>query len=402
MKTVEVTAKGHRKEFTEFPKRLYRGDPNWVCPLDSEVEAVFDFSRNMAFRRGEAIRWLLVDDNNNTIGRVAAFIDEIRSKANRQPTGGFGFFEVIDSAEAATVLFDTARKWLSDRGMEAMDGPINFGENDNYWGLLVEGFTQPGFGMPYNKKYYRHFFEDYGFKTYFEQYSYHKDIGSVEVFPERFMKIAEWVSKRPGHSFRHFEYSKQDKFIADMVDIYNATWSVFKEDFTPLDPGMLRNTLKQAKAFIDQDLIWYAYHNDKPIAFFVIFPDLNQIIKYFNGKLTPWNIIRFVWFKLTHRMTRMRALVAGVNPAYQNSGIESAIFLQLFKVFRRKRFYKELELSWVGDFNPKMIAIYEALGASKAKTHLTFRYMINDKLPFKTYRLEMEENKAERQLRHKT
>jgi hypothetical protein len=96
MKTVEVTAKGHRKEFTEFPKRLYRGDPNWVCPLDSEVEAVFDFSRNMAFRRGEAIRWLLVDDNNNTIGRVAAFIDEIRSKANRQPTGGFGFFEVID------------------------------------------------------------------------------------------------------------------------------------------------------------------------------------------------------------------------------------------------------------------------------------------------------------------
>ncbi len=123
MKTVEVTAKSHRKEFAEFPKRLYSGDPNWVCPLDSEVEAVFDPARNMAFRRGEAIRWLLVDDNNNTIGRVAAFIDEIRSKANRQPTGGFGFFEVIDSAEAAFVLFDTARKWLSDRGMEAMDGP---------------------------------------------------------------------------------------------------------------------------------------------------------------------------------------------------------------------------------------------------------------------------------------
>jgi hypothetical protein len=49
-----------------------------------------------------------------------------------------------------------------------------------------------------------------------------------------------------------------------------------------------------------------------------------------------------------------------------------------------------------------MIAIYEALGASKAKTHMTFRYMMNDKLPFKMYRLEMEENKAERQLRHKT
>ncbi len=402
MRTVEVTTDAHRKEFISFPKGLYKGDPNWVCPLDSEVEGVFDAARNLTFRHGRATRWLLLDGDDKTIGRVAVFIDDIRSKANRQPTGGFGFFEVIDSREAAFMLFDTARKWLSDRDMEAMDGPINFGENDNYWGLLVEGFTQPGFGMPYNKEYYRRFFEDYGFRVYFEQYSYHKNIGVVDVFPERFMKIAEWVSKKPGYSFRHFEYNQQDKFIADMVDIYNATWAVFKEDFTPLDQGVLHNTLRQAKAFIDEELIWYAYHNDKPVAFFVIFPDLNQIIKYFNGKLTPWNMIRFVWFRLTHKMTRMRALVAGVNPSYQNSGIESAIFLQLFKVFRRKRFYKELELSWVGDFNPKMISIYEALGASKAKTHMTFRYMINDSLPFKMYKLEMEENHAERLVRHKS
>ena len=401
MKTIEVTTDAQRKEFLNFPKRLYKGDPDWVCPLDTEVESVFDPARNITFRHGEATRWLLVDENGKTIGRVAAFIDEIRSKANRQPTGGFGFFEVTDSREAAFMLFDTVRKWLSDRGMEAMDGPINFGENDNYWGLLVEGFMQPGFGMPYNKKYYRRFFEDYGFRVYFEQYSYHKDVGSVEVFPERFMKIAEWVSKRPGYTFRHFDYRKSDKFIADMVDIYNATWAVFKEDFTPLDPGALRNTLKQAKAFMDEELIWYAYHDEKPVAFFVIFPDLNQIIKYFNGRLTPWNMVRFVWFKLTHKMTRMRGLVAGVNPSYQNSGIESAIFLHIFRVFRKKRFYRELELSWVGDFNPKMIAIYEALGAVKAKTHMTFRYMINDRLPFKMYREEMEENKAARRTQHK-
>ncbi len=397
MRVTEVTTREHRKEFIDFPKRLYKGDPNWVCPLDSEVESVFDPARNAAFRHGVATRWILTDSGGKTIGRVAAFIDEIRSKANRQPTGGFGFYEVIESHEAAFMLFDTARQWLTERGMKAMDGPINFGENDNYWGLLVDGFTQPGFGMPYNKKYYRQYFEDYGFRVYFEQYSYHKDVAAVEVFPERFMKIAEWISKRPGYTFRHFEYKSKDKIIADMVEIYNATWSVFKEDFTPLDPAMLNTTLSQAKAFLDPDLIWFAYHNDKPVAFFVIFPDLNQIIKHFNGRLNPWNMIRFIWYKYTHEMTRARALVAGVHPSYQNSGIESAIFLELFRVFRRKRFYKELELSWVGDFNPKMISIYEAIGAHKAKTHLTMRYMIDDTLPFKMYKLEMEENKAERQ-----
>ncbi len=397
MRVTEVTTREHRREFIDFPKRLYKGDANWVCPLDSEVESVFDPSRNAAFRHGVATRWILTDGGGKTIGRVAAFIDEIRSKANRQPTGGFGFYEVIESREAAFMLFDTARQWLTERGIKAMDGPINFGENDNYWGLLVEGFTQPGFGMPYNKKYYRQYFEDYGFRVYFEQYSYHKDVAAVEVFPERFMKIAEWISKRPGYTFRHFEYKRKDKIIADMVEIYNATWSVFKEDFTPLDPAMLNATLSQAKAFLDPDLIWFAYHNDKPVAFFVIFPDLNQIIKHFNGRLNLWNMIRFVWYKFTHEMTRARAVVAGVHPSYQNSGIESAIFLEIFHVFRRKRFYKELELSWVGDFNPKMISIYEAIGAQKAKTHLTMRYMIDDTLPFKMYKLEMEENKAERQ-----
>ncbi|NLD62383.1 MAG: GNAT family N-acetyltransferase, partial [Bacteroidales bacterium] len=246
MKITEVTTGAGRREFIDFPKRLYRNDPNWVCPLDSEMEAVFDRGRNAAFGHGEAVRWLLTDTTGKTIGRVAAFIDEIRSKANRQPTGGMGFFEVIESREAAFMLFDTARQWLTERGMKAMDGPINFGENDNYWGLLVEGFVQPGFGMPYNKPYYRKYFEEYGFRTYFEQYSYHKDVASVEVFPERFRKIAEWISKRPGYAYRHFEFSQSQQFAADMVEIYNATWAVFKEDFTPLDPARLRNTLNQA------------------------------------------------------------------------------------------------------------------------------------------------------------
>ena len=44
-----------------------------------------------------------------------------------------------------------------------------------------------------------------------------------------------------------------------------------------------------------------------------------------------------------------------------------------------------MELSWVGDYNPKMLAIYEALGAKKAKVHATFRYMINEKAKFMRY-----------------
>lgn len=392
-KTVEVITRSHRKAFNDFPRKLYRGDPYWVCPLDSEVEAVFDPARNPALRRGDASRWILLDEKGAVAGRIAAFIDTVRSKAYRQPTGGAGFFEVVNDREAAFMLFDTARDWLAARGMEAMDAPVNLGENDVNWGLLVEGFMQQGFGMPYNKEYYRKFFEDYGFRNYFEQYSYHREVrgpdNSITWFPERMMKIAEWISKRPGYEFRHFEFSNSDRYINDLVEIYNDTWSVFKDDFTPLDPAHVRETMRKTRAFMDEDIIWFAYYKGKPVAFFILYPDLNQILKHLNGKLHLWNMLRFAWYRATHKMTRMRAVIGGVNPSHQNSGIESAIFLQLYNVFKRKKWYKELELSWVGDFNPRMMAIYEALGAKKAKMHITYRYLINQNLPFMRYKDEI-------------
>jgi hypothetical protein len=86
MQVVEVITLQDKKEFINFPKVLYRGDPNWICQLDSSQEAVFDTGKNHSFKNGEAVRWLLKDDNNITIGRIAAFIDNGRSEANSQPT----------------------------------------------------------------------------------------------------------------------------------------------------------------------------------------------------------------------------------------------------------------------------------------------------------------------------
>ncbi len=393
MHIIEVTTDRHRKEFTDFPKKLYKDDPNWICPLDISIESVFDPSVNHTFRHGEATRWLLKDISGNITGRIAAFIDNVRSSANNQPTGGIGYFEVIESAEAAFLLFDTARAWLEKRGMEAMDGPVNFGENDNNWGLLVDGFMQQGFGMPYNKPYYRKFFEEYGFRNYFEQYSYHRILRdekkNIIEFPPRIMKIAAWLTKRPGYTFRHFELRHAEKYVEDIIEIYNSAWAAFKQDFTPLEKDFLYESLGKAKAIIDEELIWFAYHNDKPVAFFILFPDANQILRHFNGRLHLWNKLKFLYYKATHEMTRMRAIVGGVHPSYQNSGVESAIFYNLYLMFIKKPWFRELELSWTGDFNPKMIAIYEALGSVRAKTHITYRYMINKDLEFIRYKDEM-------------
>lgn len=395
MQIIEVTTKRDKKEFHDFPRWLYRNDPCWVCPLDTEIEGLFDPAKNHTFRQGVATRWILKDDNGKTIGRVAAFIDNVRSAAQKQPTGGMGFFEVIEDKNAAFLLFDTAKAWLSARGMEAMDGPINFGENDNFWGLLIDGFVQQGYGMPYNMKYYREFFESYGFKNYFEQYSYHREArnekGEFTRFPERLWKVAEWVAKKPGYSFRHFELGNARKYANDICEIYNSTWLYLKEDFTPLVPEVLEEAMRKAKPVLDVETIIFMYQNDKPVGFWVLLPDLNQILKYINGKLDIISLIKFLYHKKTHKMTRLRAVVGGVKHSHQNQGIEAAIFYHLYEVFSKKPWYKEIELSWVGDYNPRMMASNEALGGIKMKTHCTFRYMINEKIAFMRYKDEMAE-----------
>src|SRR5690606_30535133 len=124
MKIKEVNDKKTRKAFLELPLALYKNDPNFIRPLDNDVEFVFDSKRNKYFRHGECIRWILLDDNEKVIGRVAAFINRKTAKTFEQPVGGLGFFECIENKEAAFLLFDTGKNWLLERGMEAMDGPI--------------------------------------------------------------------------------------------------------------------------------------------------------------------------------------------------------------------------------------------------------------------------------------
>ncbi len=380
MKIIEVTDKKLSGEWLDVPKKLYRKDKNWVCPLDVEIEGIFNPNSNICFQDGKAIRWILHDEHNRSIGRLAAFIDFKKVNNYRYPTGGAGFFECIDDQDAANLLFDTAKEWLRNQGMEAMLAPVNFGENYNYWGLLVEGFMQQGYGMPYNFPYYQKLFENYGFREFFAQFTYHKII--ADGFPERMVKFAEYTEQRPGYSFEHFRYKDMDKYVDDFVYTYNSIWSTYHDGYTPLKHSEIRNLVKEAKLVIEEEFIWFAYDNGKPTGLMVVFPDINQIlVKLKNGKLNLINKLKFFYY---HRraVTRTRVFIFGILPDYQNSGIVAALFYQLVKVLRKRQRQNEIELSWVGDYNPKMIAIYDKIGSTQEKKHLTYMHLFNSEAEY--------------------
>lgn len=383
MKIISVSDRKTEKEFIRFPHKLYKEDSNYVAPFDKDVRAAFDPKENIHFSQGDAIRWLLYNDSDECIGRIAAFFEKNKADADYVNSGGCGFFDCIESQEAANLLLDTAASWLKEKGFEAMIGPINFGENESNWGCLVHGFMRQGFGMAYNKPYYQRLLETYGFQLYYRQFSYHLDLN--KEFPERFWKIAEWVNNKPNFNFKHFDYKDTEKFVSDVVKVYNEAWPLLKDDFIPMEKDVIYDTMKKAKPIIDPELVWFAYHNDEAIAFFIFFPDANQIFKHLHGKLHLFNKLKFVWLKSRKVMTRFRGVAGGVTPKFQNSGIESAILWQLKHVVEKNPQYKEVEISWVGDFNPKMMSIYQATGAEHAKTHHTYMYMIDNTIPFKRF-----------------
>lgn len=370
------------KEFLQFPVRLYKKQKYWIRPLDKDVKNVFDPGENKLFRQGEAARWILKDSGNKPVGRIAAFIDYKTAENNDQPTGGIGFFECINNQEAANLLFDTSKNWLTKRGMEAMDGPVNFGDRDRWWGCLVKGFdAYPNYCMPYNFPYYQELFENYGFKNYFDQYTYYRVIEKKGLDPIIEEK-AERIFSNHNYTFCHLDKKKIEKFTEDFRIIYNKAWSRHKgvKAISKIHANAL---MKSLKPIMDERLMWFAYYKDEPIAFFLMIPEINTIIKHLNGKMDLMGKIKFLIHKLLKSCDKVLGLVFGVVPEHQGKGIEGGIIMSFGEVALSKDFhYKHLELNWIGDFNPTMIKVVEQVGCSIIKVHTTFRYLFDRDKPF--------------------
>jgi GNAT superfamily N-acetyltransferase len=330
---------------------------------------------------GECTRWILQDNNGQTIGRVAAFIDSNTANKFDQPTGGMGFFECINHKEAAFTLFDTCKQWLQKRGMEAMDGPINFGDRNQWWGLLVDGFTEPNYGMFYHHSYYKDLFEAYGFRDFFQQYTYSRKV--MAPLHPIVLRKAERIFQNPDYVFRHIDKSNLDKHGEDLRTIYNKAW-VKHEGVQEMTRESVKALMKQFKPILDEDIIWFAYHKEEPIGFLVMLPEMNQIFKHVNGKLNAIGIAKLLWHRYRRTCKKMFGLVFGFIPEYQGKGLESAIVAAAGKhVQVPGQIYTDFEMNWIGDFNPTMMKMVEIMGGKVSKTHITYRKLFDESKPFK-------------------
>ncbi len=385
MQLTPVTNKNTADQFLQVAVKLYKDDANWIRPLDKDINEVFDKNKNKAFRFGEVERWILKDEKGNLTGRIAAFINKkYKNKGDEVTVGGVGFFECINNQDAANYLLDTAKNWLQLKGMQAMDGPINFGERDRWWGMVTKGFTEPLYCMNYNPPYYVTLFENYGFKVFFNQVCF--GMKPKDTLKQKMFDRHKPFENNPDFSAKHIDRNQLEKFAVDFTTVYNKAWAGHG-GLKQLTKEQVIIMFKKMKPVMDEKIIWFAYNKEEPIAIFVNLPDLNQWFKHLNGQFGLLQKLKFLWLKKFTPNKKFNGLVFGVVPEWQGKGIDAFIVVEAAKIIQSDAvLYTEYEMQWIGDFNPKMLNIAESLGESfRSRNLATYRYLFDRTMEFKRH-----------------
>jgi hypothetical protein len=342
-------------EFIKFPLNLYSQSPYYVPHLVFERKSFFNPKKNPFFKHADVEYYLALSDDGEVLGRISAHVDWNYVKFQEEKSGFFGFFDCVDDAEVAGVLFERVFDFHRKKGMELVLGPMNFNTNDEV-GLLVKGFdTIPFIMMPYNYPYYQSLIEASGFDRIKDLYAYHiKYDGTV---PEFIHRISERIKNRHGIRLRNFSLKDFETDLQLVKKIYNSAWEK-NWGFVPMTDDDIDYLAANMKQLMDPSLSYFAYVGDQPAGFFLALPDYNLIFKKMNGQLFPFGFLKLLWGKRS--IDRLRVLVMGIIAEHRKSGIEAAMFDEIYRAGPANGYF-EGEVSWILEDNVVMNRLIERI-----------------------------------------
>lgn len=363
------------KEFHDLPDRIHSGNPVYRPPFRDEVEQVFSEAHNERFRKGGVCERFLIYRGNDTAGRFALFIDPEKDEIYSPPCGGIGFIELTDSPGIVEAMTKFAKQWHREKGYSAFRGPVNFGENDTYWGILKDGFEEPNvYGMLYHKPWLADKIEESGAEKFDDVYMYRLDL-SAEL-PGRIQAIADRLLRKDHIQVRMIDMKNLQQEGETIRQLYNAAFhqqiiEEREEEFIGITRETIQNMVKKMKPVLIPETSLIATVKGEPASFLVSVPDMYEISVKTGGRFRWWDILRFIGFK--GRAKRLRPMAFGTHPKYRGMGLEALIFSEgINKTRQRYPNLKSLEGGFVSEKNWIMRRGLEALGCRIAKTYRVY------------------------------
>lgn len=363
---VPVAGKSDLNAFIDCAYRLNANDPNWVPPLRADMVELLTPGKN-PFHDHARMQLFLAKRGGAVVGRISAHYDEL---ALAQPpeqgmgpgTGNWGLMEATDEAVMAA-LIARAEQWLREEGMTRVLAPISL----SVWeepGLLVKGHDHPPMLlMGHHNAAYEGWVEAQGYEVAKRLYTY--DLHNVrDGFPELVNRIVASGERSSKITVRKVDTSRFAEEAAIIIDILNDAWSG-NWGFVPFTEAEKAYGAKKLKPLILEGANMIAEVDGKPAAFMLSWPDINQLLKGFDGKLFPFNWAKILWWLRHPKDAGFRVPLMGVVREYQNSRLASQLAFMMIEYIRRyavaEHGAQRAEVGWILEDNQGMVAIAHAI-----------------------------------------
>jgi GNAT superfamily N-acetyltransferase len=363
-----VTSSRDMREFMLLPWKIYHGDPHWVPPLIMDLKKIFNKEKHPFFQHSTA-DFFLARRNGETVGRIAAILNNNHNKFHYERCAFFGFFESINEQAVATALLERAADWAREKGMAILRGPASYSSND-MWGLLVEGFNSPPvIMMTYNPPYYLELIEQAGFGKAMDLYAWW--MTSAHGINPKILRVGERVLQEEKMRLRTLDMKNFWGEVEVVKKIYNDAWSA-NWGFVPMTDTEFEFLAKDLKPVVDPRLVFFIEKEGVPVGFSLSLPDFNVALHKINGRLLPFGIFKLLYYK--RLIKHIRVLTLGVVRRLQtNSGLGAALYMETFRHAVAAGF-NQGEFSWTLENNVLINRGMKLLGAEIYK-----RYRIYEK-----------------------
>jgi len=368
-----VRTRREQRQFLNLPWKLHRRDPNWIPPLRTNQKELVGFRSHPFYDSNEGQAFLALRDGQ-PCGRIVALVNQAHIDRYDERRGFFGFFESVEDLEVSRGLFDAARDWLAQRGIEDIRGPMN--PSMNYeCGLLVNGFdSQPMFMMTYNPPYYANLIEEYGFRKVQDMYAFLGHLDMLETIDKKIFFVTEESKRRFGVALRRLDTSRFREDVRMFLQIYNqslqGTWG-----YTPLSKREIDHMSAGLRRLIVPEMTSCAEIEGRPVAASFSLLDYNPRIKQIDGRLFPFGFLRL----LSNRraIKSIRVISTNVIPEYQRWGLGLVILSRMVPDMLEWGI-EDLEFSWVLESNHLSFATLQKGGAKLTKTYRIYDYGPNE------------------------
>ena len=369
LRIVPLDSKADLGRFIELPHAILGSDPAWIPPLHLERRLHLGAKTNPWFEHARWKAWLAYR-GDKLVGRISAQIDSLHLELHKDDAGFFGMLDAEDNPETFAALMGEAEAWLRSEGITRVRGPLSLSINDEV-GLLVDGFdTSPYFMMGHSKPYYG---------THIEQAGYHKAKDMLAYVVEPNFPAPKVMQRLLGKSkqsirVRALDNKRFDEELAVLRDIFNDAWSD-NWGFVPFTEAEFKDLGHTLKVLIASELIQIAEVDGVPAAFIVALPNVNEVIKDFDGKLAPFNWVKLLWGLKVKFPKSSRVPLMGVRKSFHNTPLGPGLAFLVIDAVRHHlvaRGVEQVELSWILEDNDGMRNIIEAIGGRDYKRYRVY------------------------------